>query len=356
MKNYFLLLFAVVLFVSCSCKQKSYEAKYTIDADLQSFVEKELVKQMDSLKASGGAVAIMEVNTGNIVAMVETSRGEVVQNDDSCLLRTPLETGSLFLPVSYMAALEDKKINPDKSVDTGNGIFRIDSIIIRDHNAFKGGYGKITASQVISFASNVGMAKMIIDGYEENPGSFIERIKSMEWNNSDAFTGINVILPATGAGFDKINDIWGSFGYLIKVKPIALLTFYNAIANDGCMVMSRLVDSTGAPAVVKENICSKETLEALRNTLSDVIKEGTGKVIKSDKVSFAGKTGTVMQRNINGGFVTVVSFCGYFPLEKPKYTCLVMLRNPGEGIPTGGIMAGSVFRTIAERVSSKNNL
>lgn len=353
MKNYFLLLFAVVLFVSCSGKQNSYDAKSTIDADLQSFVEKELVKQMDSLKASGGAVTIMEVNTGNIVAMVETSRGEVVQHDDSCLLRTPQEVGSLFMPVSYMAALEDKKINPDKSVDTGNGIFIIDDNIIKDHNCNKGGYGKITASQVVSFASNVGMAKIIIDGYGDNPGSFIERIKSIEWRNSDAISGENVIFPNTGEGFDKINDIWGSFGCLIKVKPIALLTFYNAIANDGCMVKSRLIDSTGAPAVIKDSICSKETLEALQKTLSDVIKEGTGNVSKSDKISFAGKTGTVMKRNNNGSFVTVVSFCGYFPLEKPKYTCLVMIRNPVEGILSGGIMAGSVFRTIAESMVSK---
>ncbi len=353
MKNYLLLFFAVVLFVSCSGKQNSYEAKSTIDSDLQSFVEMELDKQIDSLKASGGAVAIMEINTGNIVAMVETSRGEDVQRDDSCLLRTPQEMGSLFMPVSYMVALEDKKINPDKSVDTGNGTFIIDDNIIKDHNFNKGGYGKITASQVISFSSNVGMAKMIIDGYEDNPGSFIESLKSLEWNNSDALNGENIIFPETGMDFDKIDDIWGSFGYLIKVRPIALLTFYNAIANDGSMVKSRLIDSTGAPAVVKDSICSKETLEALRNTLFEVIKEGTGKVIKSDKISFAGKTGTVMQRNVNGGFVTVVSFCGYFPLEKPKYTCLVMLRNPVDGIPTGGMMAGSVFRTIAESVVSK---
>lgn len=355
MKNYFLVLFAVVLFASCSGKQKSYEAKSTIDADLQSFVEKELVKQMDSLKASGGAVAIMEVKTGNIVALVETSGGEDVQHDDSCLLRTLQETGSLFMPVSFMFALEDNKFNPDDTVDTGNGIVKIDSYLIRDHNYNKGGYGKITASQVVSLSSNIGMAKLVINGYKDNPGSFLERIKSMEWNNSDAFSGKNVIFPATGAGFDKVNDIWGSFGYVIMVKPIALLTFYNAIANDGCMVKSGLIDSTGTPTVVKKRICTKKTLEALQMTLSGVINDGTGKLIKSDKLSFAGKTGYVIQRDYNGGTVKVVSFCGYFPAENPKYTCLVMLRNPCRGVPSGGVMAGSVFKTVAEWMVLKNN-
>ena len=340
----------------------------TIDIPIQDFTEKALLDQLINLDAELGVAIVMEVRTGEIKAisnLVRAGAGKYVESQNHAVA-DEIEPGSTFKIASIMVALEDKVCTPDDMVDVGNGLFRYGSNTIRDHNANRGGYGRISVAESIWFSSNIGVAKTILNGYENNPGKFIEGLER---------TGItaDLKLEIPGAGHPKIKAPtssswsrtslpWMSFGYEIQVPPIQTLTYYNAIANDGKMIrpiFTKEIQREGktvkrfSTETIRNSICSRETLRIIREMMVNVVEKGTGASFRSETVSFAGKTGTA-QIWTDRGYTTVshnLSFCGYFPAENPQYSCIVVIRRPRVGIPSGS-MPGSVFKTIAEKVYS----
>lgn len=343
----------LLMCVSCQPKQP-FEPKSTRDSTLEAMVTDVLMRQMDSTDATGGAVAVMEVSTGNIVAWVECTGRHDVQHSDSFLLLRPVEPGSLLLPVSLMVALEDNRLQLTDTVDTYAGVYNAYGSFVKDQNFEKGGYGTITAKQVVTLSSNVGMFRLIERAYGDQTALFRKAMMDVEWNNTatSPYRGATFPEPIQSSLFNRVSNLWLSLGYEATIKPIALMGWYNAIANNGCMVRSRTIDSTGFPEVLQQHCCSKKTVQALQSVLVDAIKEGTGKLMRSETLPIAGKTGTVQLRVGDGRYQKMVSFCGYFPADEPKYTCLVLIKNPRIGMPSGGRIAGTVFREIAETISS----
>jgi cell division protein FtsI (penicillin-binding protein 3) len=355
MKRSYIILhfFTLMLCVGCQPKQP-FQPRSIRDAKLESVVTDVLVRQMDSTDATGGAVAVMEVSTGNIVAWVECTGRHGVQPSDSFLLRRDMEPGSLLMPVSFMVALEDNRFQVMDTVDTYSGIYPVMERFVRDHNSDKGGYGTIAAQQAVTLSSNVGMLRLIERGYGKETAAFRQGMMEVMWNNSATTQQHCAIFPDPSPSneLEQRDNLWLSLGYVAKIKPIALMGWYNAIANNGCLVRSRTVDSTGCPDVLQKHCCSKETVQRLQSVLVGVVQEGTGKLMRSETIPIAGKTGTAQIRTENGRIQKVVSFCGYFPANQPKYTCLVLIKNPRVGIPSGGKMAGTVLRKIAETINA----
>lgn len=343
----------LLLCVGCQPKQP-FQPKSTCDAKLEAMVTDALMRQMDSTDATGGAVAVMEVATGNIVAWVECTGRHDVQPSDSSLLLRPMEPGSLLKPVALMVALEDNRLQLTDTVDTYNGIGVVSGRVVKDHNYDKGGYGTMTAKQAVTLSSNVGMVRLMDRAYGSQTDLFRKAMMGVEWNNSASSLSNNTLFsePESSPVQNRLSDLWLSLGYSVKIKPIALLGWYNAIANNGCLVRSRTIDSTGHAEVLQKQCCSEKTVHQLQSVLADVVKEGTGKIVRSENVSIAGKTGTAQLKTARGGYQNTASFCGYFPADQPKYTCLVLIKNPRIGIPSGGKMAGTVFREIAETITS----
>ena len=167
--------------------------------------------------------------------------------------------------------------------------------------------------------------------------------------------------------FAKTTLPWMSIGYETQVPPLNILTFYNAIANNGTMVRPKFVKAAVKDGevvhefpteVINPKICSDNTLTQIREILHKVVSEGLAKPAGSKQFAVAGKTGTAQISQGAAGYKAgrvnyLVSFCGYFPAEAPKYSCIVSIQKPG--LPaSGGLMAGSVFSKIAERVYAKN--
>lgn len=167
--------------------------------------------------------------------------------------------------------------------------------------------------------------------------------------------------------FAKTTLPWMSIGYETQVPPLNILTFYNAIANNGTMVRPKFVKAAVKDGevvhefpteVINPKICSDNTLTQIREILYKVVSEGLAKPAGSKQFAVAGKTGTAQISQGAAGYKAgrvnyLVSFCGYFPAEAPKYSCIVSIQKPG--LPaSGGLMAGSVFSKIAERVYAKN--
>ncbi len=349
------------------------DIRTTIDLQIQDLTEKALVDKLQEADAASGVAVVMEVKTGEVKAIsnMERIRPGVYAELRNHALADELEPGSTFKIASMMVALEDGICTPESPIDVGNGTYKFNGRTIRDHNAQSGGYGTITVAQSIWYSSNVSIAKIVLKGYGNNPRKFIDGLHR---------TGIDadLNLDIAGAGHAKIRQPgdpqwsrmtlpWMSFGYEVQIPPINTLAFFNAIANNGRLMRPMFVKSilkngkelrVYEPEVLIPEICSKRTLRAVQEMMYNVVnyqdpvgrRDGTGKPARSSVVSIAGKTGTAQIAASKAAHN--LSFCGYFPYENPQYSCIVVISRPRRGIVSGGMMAGTVFKEIAEKVYS----
>lgn len=345
----------------------------TIDVDMQDICEKALVDKLKELDASVGVAVLMEVQTGEVKAIVNMTKagdGNYYEMRNNAI-SDMLEPGSTFKTASIMVALEDGKITPDTEVDTGNGVMNMYGSKMKDHNWHRGGYGKINVTRILEVSSNVGVSYLIDKYYKDDPQKYVDGLKRMSIDQP-----LHLQIPGEGKPnikgpkeryFAKTTLPWMSIGYETQLPPLNTLTFYNAIANNGVMVRPKFVKAAIKDGeVVKEypteiinpKICSDHTLTQIREILRKVVSEGLAKPAGSKQFSVSGKTGTAQISQGAAGYKAgrthyLVSFCGYFPSEAPKYSCIVAIQK--SGLPaSGGLMAGSVFSKIAERVYAKN--
>lgn len=345
----------------------------TIDVGMQDICEKALVDKLKEINATVGVAVLMEVATGEvkaIVNMTKTADGEYHEINSNAI-SDMLEPGSTFKTASIMVALEDGKITPTTEVDTGNGIVTMYGSKMRDHNWHRGGFGKINVTRILEVSSNIGVSTLIDKHYKDNPQKFVDGLKRMSIDQP-------LHLQILGEGkpnikgpkeryFSKTTLPWMSIGYETQIPPLNILTFYNAIANNGVMIRPKFVKAAVKngeaikeypTVVINPKICSERTLAEIREILRKVVSEGLAKPAGNKQFSVSGKTGTAQISQGSAGYKSghvnyLVSFCGYFPSETPKYSCIVSIQKPG--LPaSGGLMAGSVFGKIAERVYAKN--
>ncbi|MEY8708260.1 penicillin-binding transpeptidase domain-containing protein [Bacteroides faecichinchillae] len=345
----------------------------TIDVGMQDICEKALVDKLKEINASVGVVVLMEVATGEVKAIVNMMKGKDGEYYEmrNNAISDMLEPGSTFKTASIMVALEDGYITPDYIVDTGNGQKPMHGRVMKDHNWHRGGYGKLTVTEILGVSSNVGTSSIIDNFYNKNPQKFVDGLKRMSIDQT-------LHLQISGEGkpnirgpkeryFSKTTLPWMSIGYETQVPPINILTFYNAIANNGVSIRPKFVKAAIKDGeviqefpteVINPKICSDKTLAQIQEILRKVVSEGLAKPAGSKQFHVSGKTGTAQISQGIAGYKTgttnyLVSFCGYFPSEIPKYSMIVSIQKPG--LPaSGGLMAGSVFSKIAERVYAKD--
>ena len=336
----------------------------TINVKMQDIVESALYDQLLKTNADWATAILMEVETGKIKAIANLGKGsgDYYEKDNYALgPRGSYEPGSTFKLVSLMAALEDGLVDTSDVFDTGNGSWYNNGRTITDTH----GYGKLTVKQILEKSSNVGVAKVITQCYDKNPKAYVDRVYSFGINKP-----LNLEINGEGKPYFKYpgdSDWWGttlagmSYGYESKMTPIQILTFYNAIANDGKMIkpyMVKEIRDKGAlekrfkTEVINSQIASKETIGKAQKMLEGVCENGTGKAINSEFFKVAGKTGTARIASSSQGYNAgsyLASFAGYFPADNPKYSLIVTFKNPRASI-YGASVAGPVFKEIAEKV------
>ncbi len=330
-----------------------------LNMDMQDIVHTCLLNQAQRLGIERGCAILMEVETGEIKAIdnLYYSANGYFEGGNMAIadLNPP---GSTFKAISMLVALEDGVIEPETLVDSYNKRYPK----VTDH-APNPAWTSITASDVFVYSSNVGTSNIIGEAYEQNPMKFVKAIERTSLSKP-----FDIQLPGATAPHIGPMQFWKekdtinrtdlptlSFGYQSAVPPIYMLRFYNAIANDGKMVNPFLVkeiDNNGEKThfkttVANSAIASKKSVRQMQEMLRNVVEQkgGTGYYYRSDKVSFAGKTGTAYFK-VSGAMTDQVSFCGYFPADKPKYSCIVVMQRRG----MWGSQSCEVFRNIAERV------
>lgn len=344
----------------------------TIDINLQDYADKVLRSKLMEETVNGdiGVAIVMETKTGDIKAMVNLMRAtdgryyEMKNHAVSDLM----EPGSTFKTASIMVAMEDGYITEHSTVDCMGGICNLHGRFMRDHDLNRGGHGVITVSEVLEQSSNVGVSRIIDEHYGDNPQRFVDGLYREG-------VGVPLDLPFVGKGepivpspsskiryWSKTDLPWMSIGYVTLIPPISTLTFYNAIANNGVMVRPRFLKAElNGGQVVKEypvevinpKIASDNTLRQIQHCLNNVVSKGLGSKAGNGGKLFqvSGKTGTARFAE-NGSYSSLkymVSFCGYFPSEAPRYSCIVCIVK--KGLPaSGGGQCGPVFREISEFV------
>ena len=346
----------------------------TIDVGMQDIAEKALLDQLREINGNVGVAILMEVKTGDVKAIVNMTKGSdgIYREVKNNAVSDMMEPGSTFKTASIMVALEDGYITPDQEVDTKNGVYMMHGRPMKDHNWHRGGYGVIDVTKVLMVSSNIGVSRVIDENYQHQPEKYVEGIYKL-----GIATPLNLDIPGaakkpnirrpTKENWYKTALPWMSIGYETQVPPMNTLAFYNAIANNGVMVKPRFVKSIVKDGQVIEEIptevlnpaiASPKTIEQIQVILEKVVSEGLGKPAGSKQFHVSGKTGTAQVSKGSGGYKSgtmqyLVSFCGYFPSENPKYSCIVAIQK--SGLPaSGALMAGSVFSEIAERVYAKH--
>ena len=327
----------------------------TISPALQHAADSMLNDKLTEINGLQGQVIVMNVQTGEILAMAGRERNFEGKFQPCQNFAYQQELGALTMTVSLLVGLESGKAHLSDVVDTGNGVWQIDDDrIMKDHNWRRGGYGEVTLDRALGVSSNIGISKTIWSLFKGHEQDYFNKLDSMSFGQPNSIEGIEGLRPSVYSSpkdSDWVNKdiLWSAIGYNRKIAPIQMLTFYNAIANNGKMVKPTLVPGTAE--VVNEQIAKKENIALMQQTLEHVVSQGLGHKAGSAKILVAGKTGTSQVNEYYEGDNTVseyqVAFCGFFPANKPKYSMIVSLNKIG--LPaSGGGMAGDAFHNIVE--------
>ena len=354
-----------------------YDVITTIDVNIQDITHHALLRQLEYFEAEHGCAVVMETATGEIKAISNLGRtkdGKYYEKRNYAVWESH-EPGSTFKLASLMAALDDKVIDTSTVVDTEKGRIFIHGSKVEDSE--RGGYGKISAARVFEVSSNVGIVKLIRKHYDDNPEKFLKRMEEYGITKPIGFAikgeGIPKVPHPKKKGWNKISLEWMSWGYGVAVTPMQTLMLYNAVANNGEMVKPRFIkelrkenrtEKIFEKVVVNKQIASPETIKKLKKIMENVVIRGTADNIYTPDFSMAGKTGTAKKsvpkhvdengNTIPAGYSNkkyVASFAGFFPADKPKYSCIVVIHDPDKKKGYyGATVAAPVFKEIAQKI------
>jgi len=340
----------------------------TLDINIQDVAENALLTACQTHNADHGCAVVMEVKTGKIRAMANIGRTpEGWWETYNYAVGERVEPGSMFKLASFMAMMEAGELDDlEQKIPVYKGKVKIYNEELQD--AEPHGLDSMTIRQVFARSSNVGTATLAQQFFKAKPAAFVDHIRDF---GLDLPTNIEVggeETPIVKSPLDKNSDWsgtslpWMSIGYELLLTPLQLLTFYNAVANDGRMMKPYIVQRTERygdvvkefrPTVVKRSIASGSTIARAQELLKEVVRSGTAEGIRSANFQIAGKTGTAQLNyhkfKASKGIRHQAGFCGYFPAEAPVYSCIVVISEPERGGYHGAEVAAPVFKAIAEK-------
>ena len=348
MRQSIFIIVVLSIFTSCQCRQQVILPISTIDSILQVNATSTLEEKLSEINAQSGQVIVMEVQTGQIKALVGLTKKDSTNYQPWENFSIWQSTG-LMHPISLLAALETGKVKLSDKVDTGNGIYQVQGRELKDHNWHRGGYGEITAQEGLAASSNIAIYKTMEKAFGDNPQTFFDLLANMSYGKPDSINGIASLQPYK---ITEKNITWNCIGYEQLISPIQVLTFYNAIANNGKMIQPQLYKDS--VVVINPQIASRASIDSLKKALVFNITDGLGQPAKSDKVVVVGMQGTssLSTNEDSTKNMYAVEFCGYFPTDNPKYSIIVSINKTG--LPaSGGLMAGDAFRQFVDKIMEK---
>lgn len=321
----------------------------SLDLRLQYLAYKELLAATRRFKAKGGSVVVLDVRTGEVLAMVNqpaynpNNRGGITRGSLRNRAVTDLfEPGSTMKPFTVAAALEQGLVEPTTMVNTHPGYLRVGNKTIHDHRD----YGLIDVTTILTKSSNVGVSKLalamdplVLPGYLERFG-FGQTTGIRFPGESDG------VLPLR-AKWRDIERATLAYGYGVSVSALQLAQAYAILANGGERVPLSIVKVDQPPK--GEQVIGRDTAHALVQMLETVVSlEGTARRAKIPGYQVAGKTGTVHKVTAHGYADDRYTgiFAGLAPASNPRIAAVVVIDDPRGDAYYGGLVAAPVFSAV----------
>ena len=348
--------------------QQGRDIVTTIDINLQDVAEQALYNNLLENDADYGTAILMEVASGEIKAIANLTRQSegVYQETYNYAVGESVEPGSTFKLVSAMALLSDQYMAPTDKVDTEGGLMRFCNLTMKDSHL---GTGVISFQEAFEHSSNVAFAKLMQKHYSKNPEKLYAHYQALGITEKLDFqlsgVGAPVVKGPKSKSWSCTSLPYMAIGYELQLTPLQILTVYNTIANNGVFVKPLLVKQIEQAGkviqafphtVLNASVCSHEVAKQLQSMMEGVVLHGTASSLKSNFYSYAGKTGTAVIANKGRGYLAGggksyrASFCGYFPAENPKYSCMVLISRPRKENYYASKVALPVFKEIADKV------
>lgn len=338
----------------------------TIDIAIQDVSQDALRENLIRYKADHGCVIVMETATGKIRAIANLGRIDSATYYEALnyAVAETAEPGSTFKLATIASLMEDGVVNKNTKVDCGNGVAKFYNREIKDHDAPE--TPLLTVKRAIEVSSNVAVAKLAFNKYGPNPTAFYNHLETFGFTKpiNIELTGVPSPALAKPKKWSGVSSAYIAHGYEIAITPMHTLQFYNAIANGGNLVKPTFVEKITHFAQTEDSfqvhetkILSNKTVAELRDILEGVVENGTATNLKKDYLKIAGKTGTAKISQGKEGYnkpVYQASFCGYFPAENPQYSMIVVVNSPSSGVYYGNVVAGNVFRDVADKIYASN--
>ena len=333
MKQFLLTILFTFVLVNAS---KAQQVTHIVHANeyLQRQVNSILSHNIKGLNAINGQVIIMDCKSGEIKAMVNLMN---TKSGIKPAIRQLSEPTALMRTVSLLAALEQGKVKPNDCIDTKEGMIDISGYLLEDYNWRRGGNGKTSVQQGFLLSSNIATYLAVKQAFGKDYAQFHKIITDMGYGLPQ--DSIKAALPIPN---DNITLAKFATGKNQQISPLQILTFYNAIANNGKMVKPTFHkrDTT----IIKEQLASKENIAIIQQLLVQKVKDGLAHQAYSKKVSIAGEQGAVAAKDDRDNTVYCLQFCGYYPSDNPQYSIIVSLNK--KGLPASGGMAGEIAKQI----------
>ena len=331
--------------------QAGTDINLAIDGRLQSIAYQELKKSIRLHRARAGSIVLLDIHSGEVLAMANQPSYNPNRRDDRPLGATrnraitdTFEPGSTAKPITVVSALESGLYKPHTMVDTRPGYMRVGGSWVRDdgHN-----YGVLDVAGVIRKSSNVGVAQMALAMDKDH---FLGTFRRLGFGMP-----IHTGFPGESAGRLVVEKRWSkfelatvSYGYGLTTTPLQLARAYATLGSDGIQKpVSFLKVRDG---VVGERVIDAKIARAVLDMMEEVTTDGTGKLAQVSGYRVSGKTGTV-RKAMAGGYSSdyVAVFAGIAPVKNPRFAMVVMVDEPAGDLYYGGNVAAPVFSTVMDQ-------
>lgn len=340
-------------------RSRGEPVELSIDLRIQAILRDEIARQIAEFKASGGSGIIMDVNTGEVTALVSLPDFDPsdpgASPPENLFNRVTLgtyEIGSVFKIFTTAMALDAHVTSMTGGYDATNPI-QIGRFTIHDDHAQR---RWLSVPEIFMYSSNIGAAKMALDVGGDRQRAFLGRLGLLQ---APSFELPEIAAPLLPSPWRPINTMTIGFGHGISVSPLQIASAVSAIVNGGVLHRATLLKQPRGEAIVGQKVLSPDTSVELRKLLRLVVEKGTGKLAAAPGYLVGGKTGTaekVMGSRYNT-HALISSFAGVFPINDPRYFVMISIDEPhGDaksfGFATGGwVAAPGVARTV-ERMAS----
>ncbi|HOY40817.1 MAG TPA: penicillin-binding protein [Chitinophagales bacterium] len=350
--------------------KNGYDIITTIDLGLQDITESTLMQAVTEYQADFGCAILMEVKTGAIKAIANLGKIKDATYSENYNYAIGLsnEPGSVFKIAGYLALFDDGFIKLTDSINSNHASAVFAGQLLTDdgHNSQ---YSFLTPGKALAISSNVAIAKWITQFYGNNKQKFYNKLEDFGLTAAAHIDLKGESSPVIHKPKDwsALSLPWIAHGYEVKFTPLQILTFYNAIANNGTRMKPYLVQQVldngnvireYKPTSTKQKICKPEAAAMAKEILLRVVedKNGTGRGISTPHYRIAGKTGTAKMSFGKTGYTdkNLSSFVGFFPADDPLYSCIVVIGGPQGLFTTGGAVSAPVFRTMADKIITSN--